>query len=42
MTNEPKIIVFDSGLQIVATVEESDTLDALEKIKVHYPMEIMR
>jgi len=42
MINEPKIIVFDSGLQIVATVEESDTLDALEKIKVHYPMEIMR
>ena len=42
MTNEPKIICFDSGLQIVATVEESDTLDALEKIKVHYPMEILR
>ena len=39
MTNEPKIICFDSGLQIVATVEESETLD---KIVVHYPMEIMR
>ena len=42
MKEEPKIICFDSGLQIVATVEESDTLDALEKIKVHYPMEILR
>ena len=42
MKEEPKIICFDSGLHIVATVEESDTLDALEKIKVHYPMEILR
>ena len=42
MKEETKIICFDSGLQIVATVEESDTLDALEKIKVHYPMEILR
>ena len=42
MINEPKIIVFDSGLQIVADVEETDALDALGKIKVHFPMEIMR
>ena len=39
MTNEPKIICFDSGLQIVAEVEEAETLDV---IKVHYPMEILR
>ena len=42
MTNEPKIICFDNGLQIVADVEETDALDALGKIKVHYPMEIQR
>ena len=42
MTEQPKIICFDSGLQVVATVEESDTLDALGVIKVHYPMEIKR
>jgi len=42
MRNEPKIICFDSGLQIVATVEETDALDALGKIKVHYPMEIQK
>ena len=39
MRNEPKIICFDSGLQIVATVEESETLD---KIVVNYPMEIQK
>ena len=39
MKNEPKIICFDSGLQIVATVEESETLD---KIVVHYPMDIQK
>tara|TARA_B100000927_G_scaffold288756_1_gene283963 strand:- start:9483 stop:9893 length:411 start_codon:yes stop_codon:yes gene_type:complete len=39
MTNEPKIIVFDSGLQIVASVEESEILG---KITLHYPMEILR
>jgi|TARA_Y200000002_G_scaffold377718_2_gene383816 hypothetical protein len=42
MTNEPKIICFDSGLQIVAEVEEAETLDAIGVIKVHYPMEILR
>tara|TARA_B100000900_G_C20600682_1_gene725430 strand:- start:191 stop:613 length:423 start_codon:yes stop_codon:yes gene_type:complete len=42
MISEPKIIIFDSGLQIVADVEETDNLDALGKLKVHFPMEIMR
>ena len=42
MTNEPKIICFDSGLQIVAEVEEAETLDAIGVIKVHYPLEILR
>jgi|TARA_B110000908_G_scaffold161806_1_gene206538 hypothetical protein len=42
MNHSPKIICFESGLQIVADVEESIQLDSEGKYMVHYPMEVMR